>query len=62
MNVKCAEIKYMQSNVSLYSTQLHKNSCNKINFTDIHLYFLLPQQLRDDIIKADCKVKVFIMF
>jgi hypothetical protein len=63
MSVKSAEIKYMHCNISLYSnTTSQQLQCNKTNFTDIPLYFLLQQQLREDIIKADCKVNIFIIF
>jgi len=41
-------------------TQLQTNSSNKINFTDIPLYFILQQQFHKDIIKWHLTVDIFI--
>ena len=37
--------------------QFQNNSCNKITFTDIPFHFILQQQILEDIIKAELKVK-----
>jgi len=41
-------------------TQFQTNSSNKINFTDIPLYYILQQQFYKNIIKLDFRVDIFI--
>jgi hypothetical protein len=50
----------MYCHMSIYLKTTSKHSRNKIQFTDIPLYFLLQQKILEDIITADIKVNVFI--
>ena len=45
---------------SIYSMTNLKNSCYKIRFTEIPLYFLLLNQFLDEIIKAELKFTYFL--
>jgi hypothetical protein len=58
----CEETQYLYCYISFCLTKRHDNSCNTIKFTGILLYFLLQQQILDNIFKADVKVNIFIMY
>ena len=61
LNVKCEKLNIFTHIFHYIYRQIHTNWCNKINFTDIPLYFPLQQQIYEDIIKADIEFDIFIM-